>query len=52
MGKVKIRRVGNSLGIILPKDLLDLIGLSDGDEIQLDLEQKSIDIKLKKVKKK
>lgn len=48
--KVKIRRVGNSMGIILPKDMLDLLGLSGGDEIEVNVRGGSIEIVLKKEK--
>ncbi len=33
--KVRIRRVGNSLGVLLPKALLDTWGLGEGDELEL-----------------
>ena len=49
--KVKIRKIGNSLGILLPKDVLDLLGLTDGDEIELTTKEKRIDLVLSKVRK-
>jgi putative addiction module antidote len=30
---VKVRRVGNSLGVILTKDVIDALGVSEGDEL-------------------
>ena len=30
-----VRRVGNSLGVILPKELLDQYGVKEGDELQV-----------------
>lgn len=33
--KLKIRRVGNSLGVILPKSMLDAWGLGAGDTLEL-----------------
>lgn len=33
--KVRIRRVGNSLGVLLPKALLAAWGVGEGDELQL-----------------
>jgi antitoxin component of MazEF toxin-antitoxin module len=33
--KVPIRRIGNSLGILLPKATLDTWGLSEGDSLEL-----------------
>ncbi|HVW71396.1 MAG TPA: AbrB/MazE/SpoVT family DNA-binding domain-containing protein [Steroidobacteraceae bacterium] len=33
--KVPIRRIGNSLGVLLPKPTLDAWGLSEGDSLEL-----------------
>ncbi len=33
--KVRVRRVGNSLGMLLPKALLDAWGTGEGDELEL-----------------
>lgn len=33
--KTKIRKIGNSSGIILPKDILDELHLKEGDEITI-----------------
>jgi antitoxin component of MazEF toxin-antitoxin module len=33
--KLTLRRVGNSLGVILPKDALDKWGLGEGDQLHL-----------------
>ena len=33
MTKLKIRRIGNSLGAILPAEVLKHLGLGEGDEI-------------------
>ena len=33
--KLGIRRIGNSLGVILPKPLLDSWGLSEGDQLEV-----------------
>ena len=35
MHKLKIRAVGNSLGVVLPKDLLDRRGVRKDDELLL-----------------
>lgn len=32
---VKLRRVGNSLGIIIPRELLDRYALQEGDDLEL-----------------
>lgn len=33
MKHVKIRKIGNSLGVILPKDVLDHLNASEGDDL-------------------
>lgn len=33
MKPLKIRKIGNSLGVILPRDLLAELGLGEGDEV-------------------
>ena len=33
--KVRVRRIGNSLGVLLPKALLDAWGIGEGDELEL-----------------
>lgn len=33
--KLRLRRVGNSLGVIIPKHLLDQWGLAEGAELEL-----------------
>jgi antitoxin component of MazEF toxin-antitoxin module len=38
MMKVPLRRIGNSLGVILPKATLDAWGLSEGDTLELNEE--------------
>lgn len=48
--KVKIRKIGNSLGILLPKDTLTLLGLGAGDEVELGAKAKQIELILKKDK--
>ncbi len=35
MGMLKIRPIGNSLGVVLPKDVLSRLNLGAGDEIFL-----------------
>jgi len=34
--KVRLRRIGNSLGILLPKATLESWGVGEGDELELD----------------
>lgn len=33
--EIKLRRVGNSLGVILPKEILDKYALQEGDDLEL-----------------
>ncbi len=33
MVKLKVRKIGNSLGVILPKEALAMLKVDDGDEI-------------------
>jgi len=44
---VKIRRIGNSLGILLPKDTLTLLGLKENDEVEITPKTKQINLILK-----
>ncbi|MBB3568637.1 AbrB/MazE/SpoVT family DNA-binding domain-containing protein [Rhizobium sp. BK491] len=34
---VTIRKIGNSEGVIIPKEVLDQLGLGDGDSLELSL---------------
>jgi antitoxin component of MazEF toxin-antitoxin module len=33
--KVKVRKIGNAMGVIIPKDVLKKIHVVEGDEIQM-----------------
>lgn len=33
MQHLKVRRIGNSLGVVLPKDVLAQLGVGEGDEL-------------------
>jgi antitoxin component of MazEF toxin-antitoxin module len=33
--KVKIRRIGTSLGVLLPKQLIERKGIKEGEEVEL-----------------
>jgi len=46
--KAKIRKLGNSLGIILPKDLLDVLDLKENDEVEIEAKKKRIELVLRK----
>ena len=35
MQHLKIRKIGNSLGVILPKEVLANLGVQEGDEVQV-----------------
>lgn len=36
MKTVKIRKIGNSLGVVLPKDVLAMLNAGEGDELLFD----------------
>ena len=40
--KVKIVRVGNSRGVRIPKELLDLYGVNEGDSLELEERREGI----------
>ena len=42
---VTIRKIGNSEGIIIPKETLDRLGLKTGDSLELQLENGGILLK-------
>jgi len=46
--KVKIRKIGNSFGILLPKDILALLKLKENDEIDLETKGNQIELILRK----
>ncbi len=48
--KAEVRKLGNSIGIILPKDILDLLGLKENDEIDITTKSKQIELILKSKK--
>ena len=35
MKHLKVRKIGNSLGVVLPKDVLEQLGMNEGDNIVL-----------------
>lgn len=37
--EIRLRRVGNSLGVILPKGILDRYALQEGDDLELVAEE-------------
>jgi len=42
---ITVRRVGNSLGIILPKEMLDRYGIKEGDAVDVIEGEKSIELR-------
>jgi putative addiction module antidote len=42
--KVKIRKIGNSEGIIIPKEMLDRLGVQMGDEVTIVLQDDGLRI--------
>ena len=43
-GKLKIRKVGTSAGVILPKDLLEQLDLQVGDELTVNATQHGLEL--------
>ncbi|PDT11595.1 MULTISPECIES: AbrB/MazE/SpoVT family DNA-binding domain-containing protein [unclassified Rhizobium] len=42
---VTIRKIGNSDGVIIPKEVLDRLGLKTGDSLELQMENGGIKMK-------
>lgn len=42
MSKLKLREIGNSVGVILPKGVLSQLGLEAGDEIDCMIKQPGV----------
>jgi putative addiction module antidote len=40
-----IRRIGNSLGVILPKEVLDYYGFREGDSVDIEKGEKAIELR-------
>ncbi len=43
--KVKLKAWGNSLGVIIPKEIVSQIGLKEGEEVEITVRPGSADIK-------
>lgn len=43
----KVTKIGNSMGITLPAELLKSVGLTQGDDVQIDMKDKKIIIQKK-----
>lgn len=41
---ITIRRIGNSLGVILPKEVLDHYGIKEGDSVDVERGDKAIEL--------
>lgn len=42
MSVLKLRKIGSSTGVILPKDLLDSFHLQEGDQLFVDINQNGL----------
>lgn len=40
-----LRRIGNSVGVIIPKETLDWVGLQEGDEVNIESKDGGIFLK-------
>ena len=45
---ITVRRIGNSLGVILPKELLDRYGIKEGDSLEANAGDKAIELRPQK----
>jgi putative addiction module antidote len=45
--RLQIKKIGNSTGLILPKELLQRLGLEQGDEVIVSQEPDGLKIRLK-----
>ena len=46
MKHVKIRKIGNSLGVVLPKEVLDTLNASEGDHLSVTAEADGLKVRL------
>jgi putative addiction module antidote len=46
--ETKIRKIGNSLGILLPKDILEAMGVGAGDSVDVSVKDKKISLLITK----
>ena len=42
MQAIKLRKIGSSVGVILPKDMLDKLHLAEGDKVFVDTTQNGL----------
>ncbi|MBX5065451.1 AbrB/MazE/SpoVT family DNA-binding domain-containing protein [Rhizobium lentis] len=42
---VTIRKIGNSEGVIIPKEVLDRLGLKTGDSLELEMQNGGINLR-------
>ncbi len=42
---VTLRKIGNSLGVIIPKEMLDRLGMKEGDVLDLESDEKTLHLK-------
>ena len=42
---ITVRRIGNSLGVVLPKDLLDHYGIKEGDTVDVERGERAIELR-------
>jgi putative addiction module antidote len=46
MTSLKIRKIGNSLGVVLPKDLLERLNVGEGDTLAIQHDDQGIHLKV------
>jgi antitoxin component of MazEF toxin-antitoxin module len=48
MAKIKVVRIGNSFGLILPRNLLEMLGVKAGDYLEVSAKRYKLTIDLEK----
>ena len=44
MSKLKVRKIGNSLGLILPKEMTSHLGVAEGDEVSYNVTPQGVEL--------
>lgn len=44
MHALKLRKIGSSVGVILPKELLEILNLAEGDQVFADTDQNGLSL--------
>jgi putative addiction module antidote len=44
MSKLKVRKIGNSLGLILPKEMTSHLGVAEGDDVSYNVTPQGVEL--------